>query len=1104
MTDRVGQQFGNYRLTGPLGQGSFAEVYLGQHVRLELQAAIKLLHTHLTVNEAEQFYQEAQTLAKLVHPAIVNVFDYDVQEGVPFLVMEFAPGGSLRQRYPKGSVVLLDQILASVQQVAAALQYAHERQVIHRDVKPENMLVGRHQQVLLSDFGLATLAHSTASEVAQGNVGTIAYMAPEQIEGHPRAASDQYSLSIVVYEWLCGARPFQGTLSEVLVQHLSLPPPPLRERVPTVPVEVEQVVLKALTKDPKQRFASVQDFALALHVASTAATSTGSTQFMLASGYVAEARQTTKHNLPSHLTTLIGRKHEIAAACTLLRRPDVRLLTFTGTGGVGKTRLALEVARELVHEFADGVHLVSLAPLSDPAFVIPTIAHSMGLTESGSQPLLERLKTSQRDKQRLLLLDNFEQVITAAPLLAELWEDCPGIKLLVTSREVLRLRAEHQFTVPPLALPDSKRLPDDRSLAHFPAVNLFIQRAQAIKSDFQVTADNAATIAEICLRLDGLPLAIELAAARVKVLSLQALLARLDRRLHVLTGGARDLPERQRTLRNTLAWSYELLTAQEQRLFRGLSVFSGGCTLEAIEAVCAALDDEADHVLEGVASLLDKCLLHQTEQERAEPRFVMLETIREYGLEALVASGEEETTRRAHATYYLALADEAAKEISGTQQAARVQRLERERDNMRAALQWSLEQGEAGEGMEMALRFSRALADIWIISGRYSEGRTFLKRVLAGSKGNKTSLRAEALNIAAGLAVDQGDFGEAEELSEESLALSRRLEDARGSAASLSLQSNVAWAKDTPIAASSLLEEALTLYRELDDKKGIAQSLYNLGWQAKFRTKYTRARVLLEQALAIQRELGDTMGIARTLHELADTLFRDQGDSVTVRSRLEESRALFAEVGDKEGTAWVLETLGKLAHTQGDTTIARSRLEDALALYKEIGDQPAMVYLLLDWASRVQARGEFVWAAQLLANGETMRESIGLLLSSVERIIYEQAVATLRAQLGEKGFVSAWAEGQAMTPEQVLAAQGSVTIPTLPTKPVTTSLNGLTAHEVEVLRLLAQGLTNAQIAEQLIISPRTVNNHLTSIYSKIQVSSRSAATRYAIEHELAE
>ena len=392
------------------------------------------------------------------------------------------------------------------------------------------------------------------------------------------------------------------------------------------------------------------------------------------------------NNLPAQTMPLIDREKEMARICQLLRRADVRLITLTGTGGVGKTRLGQETAARLLNEFAEGVCFVPLATISYPDLVVPTIAQTLGVREAGDCPLMERLKAYLRNRQLLLFLDNFEQVLAAAPRLSELLQGCPELKMLVTSRAVLHVYGEHEFPVLPLPVPDLSHLPESEALAHYAAVALFLQHAQAVKPDFQMTPTNARAIAEICARLDGLPLAIELAAARVKLLSPQALLARLAHRLEVLTCGAQDMPPRQQTLRNMLAWSYNLLDAKEQRLFRRLSVFAGGCTLEAVEAMYTTFGDMAEPVLDGVASLIDKSLVQKVEQEGEELRLLILETIREYGLECLAASGEMEATRQAHALYYLALAEEEAK-LEGPQQAAW---LDREHENLRAAKQWLL------------------------------------------------------------------------------------------------------------------------------------------------------------------------------------------------------------------------------------------------------------------------------------------------------------------------------------------------------------------------------------------------------------------------------
>jgi predicted ATPase/tRNA A-37 threonylcarbamoyl transferase component Bud32 len=972
MVDRVGQQLGNYQLVSLLGQGGYAEVYLGQHVRLNQQAAIKVLHAHLTEAETEHFQQEAQTIATLVHPGIVRVFDYDVQDGIPFLVIDYAPGGTLRRRYPKGSLVPLPVIVSSVKQVADALQYAHEQKFIHRDVKPENMLLGRRQEVLLSDFGIATIAHSTSSLAvgAAGTSGTLAYMAPEQIEGHPRPASDQYALGVVVYEWLCGSRPFDGLLSEVMVQHLSLPPPPLRERVPTIPGEVELVVLRALAKDPKLRFASVQDFTLALEEASTGA-SPGATRLMLASGYAAEVRLSTKHHLPAHLTPLIGREREIVEASAILRRGDVRLVTLTGTGGIGKTRLALQVATELVADFADGVSFVSLAPISDPELVMPTIAQTLDVKESGTRPLMDLLKAFLQDKQVLLILDNFEQILPAAPHLTELLASCPGLKVLVTSRAVLHVQGEHAFPVPPLAVPDLTQLPELETLSHAAAVALFLQRAQAVKPTFQLTQANAHLIAEVCTHLDGLPLAIELAAARMKLLAPQALLSRLEHRFAVLTGGTQDAPRRQQTLRNTIDWSYDLLSAQEQQLFRRLAVFVGGCSLEAIEALCMMLDGGADQALDGMSSLLDKNLLQYSE-EREEPRLLMLETIREYAWEALAANEEAEAVHQAHALYYLGLAEMAEPQLMGAQQVRWWQRLEREQENLRAALSWLIGQEEG----ELALRLSGALWWFWNIRGYWSEGWRWLEAVLGLPQAQaRTAKRAKVLHAAGVLASSLGHPA-ARSLAEESVAIFRELADKRSLVEALDGLARSMFIPNEERAIRRLEEESVALAREVGDPWLLANALRNLGITMSYTGDFGRARLLLEESVTLLRVLQDQQGLSDTLNALVGAMVF-AGQATQAAALAEESLALTRALDNRPDLTRALYWVAQIQLYQGETKRAVALLEENLALARELGDKPQIGNVQLTLGGLALYRGELVSAETCAQESLALSRELG-------------------------------------------------------------------------------------------------------------------------------
>lgn len=847
--------------------------------------------------------------------------------------------------------------------------------------------------------------------------------------------------------------------------------------------------------------------------------------------------------VPATPMPFIGREEELAQLRELLLNPQVRLVTLLGPGGIGKTHLGLQVAMEMREHFADGVCFVPLAAISDPVLVVPAIAKGLGIREISERPLYEQVKVALSNRHLLLLLDNFEQVLKAASQLPELLAECPQLKILVTSRARLHIHGEYEFTVPPLALPDLKQPVEHDTLSQNAAVALFVQRAQMVRHDFRITPTNARAVAEICVRLDGLPLAIELAAARIRSLASQPLLERLvSRLLDVVTSTDQDVDDRQRTLRNTIAWSYDLLGSEEQQLFRRLAVFVGSWNLETVEALYQALGDSTLHVWDGVESLLDKSLLQPAGQE-GEGRLRLLETIREYGLERLDTSGEAEVTRRAHARYYLRLVQEAEPHLKGEQQMTWLARLEQEQENLRAALSWFIERGEA----ESALHFCGALWWFWRQRGYWSEGRRWLEAALGLPQARgSTVARARALWAAGDLAYFQDGNQTARSLLEESVSLCRALGAEKDLAIALGTLGVLVRMQGDREAAGPLLEESeqlcrtlgsdwelayllrklaehaaqagelkqaveyaqesFTLAQKLGDKSLIATVLSTLGNIAARQGDVTQAIAYNQESLALARELGDKLLVALALNNLG--YFTALSGDQVLTNYAQEALTVVRELGDRMYITRTLHTLGYVATHNGNLAQAKIWYREALSVAQEIRGEIEIGLILCGLAMIAAAEGQLLQAAHLLGAVET-RLDINVDMSPAERTEYQHTVESVRKQLDRKAFAAALNEGRTMTLEQVLATPQSPAIVNPPPSP--RYPDGLTEREVQVLCLVAKGLTDEQIARQLVIAPRTVNTHLTSIYRKIQVSSdgkerqvapRIAATRYVIEHDL--
>ncbi len=958
-------RIGHYQLLRQLGVGGMGEVYLARDTRLEREVAIKLLPPAFAkdAERVERFRREALALASLSHPNIATLHAIEPTPGGGLaLVMEFIAGETLETRLSRGALTVAEAC-AQCAQVAEAIEVAHERGVVHRDLKPANITITPRGLLKVLDFGLAIRGENTAAEAE----GTPGYMSPEQALGSPQDfRTDLFSFGCIFYECLTGRFAFDGPDPFARVAAAMHGTPDMTALPESLPTQLRALLEQCLAKDAQTRPASMHMLRLALQEGAASGQEIGATPATSAE---------TPNNLPRNLSRFVGREREIQNTLEALQRS--RLVTLTGVGGCGKTRLALALAETQLAAYPDGVWFVDLAPTTDAQHIPGVIARAMGIREEAEKALEQTLAAFLAPRASLLLLDNCEHLLAACAALADqLLGNAPGLRVLATSREGLGLSGEQLLAVPSMSAPSARDKIDAGSLERFDAVRLFVERAQAVSPAFVLDAENAPFVAEVSRRLDGIPVAIELAAARVKVLSVEQIAARLDDRFKLLTGGSRTAMPRHQTLRATLQWSHDLLLPPERELLRRLAPFAGGWTLSSAARVCDEDGDEFN-VLDVLQALADKSLVVVERVGSGDARYRFLESVRQFATERLDESGEGAVIRERHLAWMLALAEQGDRFTSGPAQIAYFAQLDLEIENLLAGFSYC---AQAEDGAQRALRLVTAPWRFWSARGHYILARRLLEDALARPGADEgTATRADALVRAGAFAVYQGDYP----------------------------------------AARPRIEESLALYRHLSDEKGIARALNGLAVTATFLGDIETARSCNEESLARYRALGQKRGEANVLHNLG-ILASTAGKQDEAIAHYEAALALLGALGDRQHMALTMAALASAEVKSGRLIEAHAKLLLSLTLALEIGAERETLHAVEGTIELAATAGQPDAAAWLLGATTAMRTRLGIPLDPIETGLRAEFEATLRNALGDRGFESSFGLGaEAQTSQMV-------------------------------------------------------------------------------------